>query len=158
MPEAGFHGFPGATIRRRGGGAGLQSYSPAWTSSGTAPAIGNGSLTGQYLIPSAGVVIVFVHMVLGSTSTVGTGSYRWSLPSIGTYVSRYQGGTAGMRDNSSTQRGFGICEVSVGGPSSPTFAVRVTNVSINASEWSATVPVVPAAADTYDFMLTLTYT
>jgi hypothetical protein len=55
------------------------SYTPAWTSSGTAPALGNGTLTGAY--SQWGKVVNFrFDLTLGSTSTMGTGSYRFSLP------------------------------------------------------------------------------
>lgn len=56
-----------------------QPYTPAWTASGVAPAIGNGSITGAYM--KVGRLVVYrIAMTTGSTSTYGTGQYRWSLP------------------------------------------------------------------------------
>lgn len=54
-------------------------YVPAWTASGTAPALGNGTLTGRYaqvgkLVWCTGVLTV------GSTTTFGTGTWSISLP------------------------------------------------------------------------------
>ncbi|MEU9379994.1 hypothetical protein AB0D38_02840 [Streptomyces sp. NPDC048279] len=55
------------------------AYTPAWTSTGTAPAIGNGSITGRY-IKFGRTVICEINMTAGSTTTFGTGNYSWSLP------------------------------------------------------------------------------
>lgn len=55
------------------------AYTPVWSSSGTAPALGNGTLTGAYMQVGD---LVFIKIVLrmGSTTTFGTGVYRFSLP------------------------------------------------------------------------------
>jgi hypothetical protein len=55
------------------------SYTPTWTASGTAPAIGNGILDGGYR-RIGNQIDFWVRMVAGSTSTFGTGSYYLSLP------------------------------------------------------------------------------
>lgn len=65
------------------GGAGVgatQTYTPAWTSDGTAPTIGNGTLSGRYAILGTQLMWVAIRFVYGSTSTAGTGNYRFSLP------------------------------------------------------------------------------
>jgi hypothetical protein len=55
------------------------AYTPSWTSSGTSPAIGNGTLTGGYR--RIGQQIDFwMELTAGSTTTFGTGSWRFSLP------------------------------------------------------------------------------
>ena len=59
------------------------SYTPTWGSSGTQPAIGNGTVTGSYaLIPNAAAktCAVSIHVTMGSTTTYGTGNYTLSLP------------------------------------------------------------------------------
>lgn len=58
------------------------TFVPAWSSSGTQPAIGNGTLTGQY-IRAGNTVIAWGTLTVGSTTTFGTGSYRLSLPVAG---------------------------------------------------------------------------
>ncbi len=56
-----------------------QSYTPTWTSSGTAPSLGNGSITGRYCL-MGDLVVVQGKILMGSTTTFGTGNYSWSLP------------------------------------------------------------------------------
>jgi hypothetical protein len=61
-------------------GAAWETYTPAWTSTGVAPALGNGSISGSWArINKTAFVNIFV--VMGSTTTYGTGNYRFSVPS-----------------------------------------------------------------------------
>lgn len=55
------------------------SYPVTWTSSGTAPAKGNGTLVGYYS-KIGRQVTVKIEFNSGSTTTFGTGYYTWSLP------------------------------------------------------------------------------
>jgi len=55
------------------------SYTPAWTSNGTAPALGNGTIIGYYAKVGR-LVTAKIEMNSGSTTTFGTGYYSWSLP------------------------------------------------------------------------------
>lgn len=55
------------------------SYTPVWSSSGTAPAIGNGTLVGRYMKIGRNILCE-IHQTNGSTTTYGTGNYNWSLP------------------------------------------------------------------------------
>ena len=55
------------------------TYSSAWTSSGTAPAIGNGSISARYSITGK-TINVLIDLIAGSTTTFGTGGYSFSLP------------------------------------------------------------------------------
>lgn len=57
----------------------LLSYTPAWASSGTQPAISNGTLTGKYIIENSKVT-VYISQSMGGSTTFGTGTYKWSLP------------------------------------------------------------------------------
>ena len=63
----------------RAGISGWASYTPTWTSSGTAPAIGNGTASGFYQHVGYGLIVVG-HIVFGSTSTYGTGNYSFATP------------------------------------------------------------------------------
>lgn len=55
------------------------SYTPSWTASTTNPTIGNGTLTGAYR--QAGKLVMFrIRIVFGSTTTRGSGEYRWGFP------------------------------------------------------------------------------
>lgn len=62
------------------------SYTPTWTTTGTAPAIGNGSIVAQY-VNINNVVIVQGQMTFGSTTTFGTGA--WSLSTPNTMAAAY---------------------------------------------------------------------
>lgn len=55
------------------------SYSVSWASSGTQPAIGNGTLSGRYS-RIGNSVTVSITLTGGSTTTWGTGTYTFSLP------------------------------------------------------------------------------
>jgi len=57
----------------------VQTYAPEWTSTGTQPSLGNGTLDGYYI--QIGDFVWFgLTFILGSTSTKGTGSWLFSLP------------------------------------------------------------------------------
>jgi hypothetical protein len=55
------------------------SYTPTWTATTTNPVLGNGALAGYY-IRTGDVVWFRIVLVAGSTTTFGSGTYRFSLP------------------------------------------------------------------------------
>ncbi|MFJ4013917.1 hypothetical protein [Streptomyces sp. NPDC090026] len=56
-----------------------QDYTPAWAASTTNPSIGNGTLLGRYCV--IGDTVHFsIKLTGGSTTTWGSGLYRWDLP------------------------------------------------------------------------------
>jgi hypothetical protein len=58
----------------------LKDYTPVWTSSGTAPSIGNGSITGKY--SQVGDMLKGqITVTTGSTTSFGSGDYYFSIPS-----------------------------------------------------------------------------
>lgn len=61
-----------------------QTYTPTWTSTGTPPAVGNGSITGRWRQPysASNLIVVEFNLLGGSTTTAGTGVYFFSLPPI----------------------------------------------------------------------------
>ena len=59
--------------------AALQTYTPVWSATGTQPAIGNGTLTGRWY-QSGRLLYLKITMTIGSTTTFGTGNYRWTYP------------------------------------------------------------------------------
>lgn len=54
-------------------------YTPVWVSTGTQPALGNGTITGNYTTKGK-LVFYDISFTVGGTSTFGTGSYGWTLP------------------------------------------------------------------------------
>lgn len=81
------------------------SGSFAWTSNGTAPALGNSTVIAKYLQIGKLVHYFFV-LTFGSTATFGTGSYRFSLPVACASTSNRPLGHAEMSDNSSGNYGI----------------------------------------------------
>lgn len=58
------------------------AYTPSWTSTGTAVALGNGTITGSFR--QIGKTVQFkITLTMGSTTTYGTGSYLFSVPVTG---------------------------------------------------------------------------
>jgi hypothetical protein len=55
------------------------AYTPSWTSDGTQPVLNNGTLTGKYK-QIGKTVFVRVKLLIGTTTTTGTGTWYFSLP------------------------------------------------------------------------------
>lgn len=88
------------------------TYTSAWTSSGTAPAIGNGTISARYAITGK-TANVDITLAAGSTTTFGTGSYSFSLPfaaATGTGIS-----TIGVVQIAGTARWAGQVVLTAGG-------------------------------------------
>jgi hypothetical protein len=68
-------------------------YSPSltWTSSGTAPALGNATVDAKYVLVNKFAAVRY-QIVFGSTSTFGTGAWIFSLP----FTTLGQSGTLGV--------------------------------------------------------------
>lgn len=67
-------------------------YIPVWSTSGTAPAIGNGQLAGRYSKIGKRCDVSII-MIAGSTTTFGTGEYIFTLPFTAKTVSFFAGST-----------------------------------------------------------------
>lgn len=59
--------------------AGWTAYTPSWTGSTSNPALGNGTIYGRYKVVGK-VCTVLVEIVMGTTTTFGTGFWMVSLP------------------------------------------------------------------------------
>lgn len=76
-----------------------QDYTPTWTSSGTAPAIGNATVVGRY-VEFGKLVHCRGAITFGNTSTFGTGDYAFALPvPAASYGNTDPLGTATLYDN-----------------------------------------------------------
>lgn len=60
-------------------GAAWETWTPTWSSSGTAPAIGNGTISGRYGRIQR-LVFGQIAVTMGSTTTFGTGTWYFLLP------------------------------------------------------------------------------
>jgi hypothetical protein len=116
------------------------TYAPTWTTSGTAPAIGNGSLSGRYAQVGKTTTLL-ISLLAGSTTTFGSGEWGFSLPAapaaIGTAVKFWTGTALGI--NPSTSYWPGLAQIEAG--STVVRAVSPMNANGSAtSRWAATAP------------------
>ncbi len=82
------------------------TYVPVWSSTGTAPAILNGTLTGRYRQPpGTALVVCEIQFIAGSTTTFGTGEYRFTLPlNADATATSFSVGPAWLLDSGTTER------------------------------------------------------
>lgn len=125
---------------------GWVTYTPAWTSLGTQPVIGNGIATGRYNVVDGKTVMFVMRITAGGTSTYGTSTYRFGAPptaamqnvaNLGQNVQGY------YYDSSTGLKYHGYAYTSSG----TTFDLQVANANSNLVTVSATSPVVPATGD-----------
>lgn len=118
------------------------TYAPAWASSGTQPAIGNGTNVAQYQVVGRNCK-VRIRVTAGSTSTYGTGGYSFAVPLAAMTFTNggFRQGTGIVYDASATTVYAGIAFVSSVGTS-----VSLTTHSATTAV-SATVPVTLTTSD-----------
>lgn len=84
---------------------GWTAYTPAWTAASSNPAIGNGTIVGEYRrVPGSDLVIARGRILMGSTTTYGTGRWLLSLP-LTAAVATLEVGAAMCYDASSVTSG-----------------------------------------------------
>ena len=128
--------------------AAFTAYTPVWTASGTAPVLSNGTLTGKWA-QFGKLIVGEAILTIGSTTTVGTGTYSISLPATSSSTSDYYKGCRGTFGGTTR---IGMVTV---GSSVATFSALwpTTGTADNstASGWSATAPAAPVSGDVYRF-------
>lgn len=130
---------------------GFTAFTPAWTSSGTAPAIGNGTLLGAYKQVGKSLTVRLFWQA-GSTTTFGTGTYSLSVPvnitaGISAQVPHFG---AWLRDASP-------------GADYAFFALHTTATTVQFRQigsgtsvlWTATTPFTPASTDWFGAQIEL---
>lgn len=127
-------------------GNALTAWTPAWSATGTAPAIVGGTIVGRYKRFGKWGFATMT-MTLAGSSTVGTLLYRWTLPPAWTLLVATQiYGVASYYDLSTTTQYTGTV-----------WAVSTTSVTIKlhgaTTDISATAPVVPATGDIYQMLM-----
>jgi len=122
------------------------AYTPALTSGGTAPSLGNGTIVGSYS-RSGSTTSVVGELVIGSTTTLGTGILSVSLPHAMKNDIDFAGGTVYMNIGGTVYEGF--LQIPIG--SSVANLLRDTSGSVTATSpgtfttgdfirWSVTYP------------------
>lgn len=119
-----------------------KTYTPSWTSAGTAPSLGNGTVTGRYMKVGR-TVHVSIELTAGSTTTYGTSSYRLSLPfTAATSMEQFLG--VRYFDTSGGTAYMGQATLSVG-----TYAA-LQSIATSSGALAAFTNAVPVAAQTGD--------
>jgi hypothetical protein len=90
-------GFYTSAGSQKVGGSAWNTYTVSWTAETTNPAIGNGTITGRYY-QLGKTVYLSVKLTAGSTTTFGTGAWRFSLP-VAAYAAEGIMMTAACLDN-----------------------------------------------------------
>jgi len=88
------------------------NYTPTWTSSGTAPAIGNAAVVGRY-VQIDKVVHCYGRITFGSTSTFGTGVWSFALPvaASANAITAQLSGAAFLYDSSANAMGIALAAI-----------------------------------------------
>jgi hypothetical protein len=72
-----------------------ETYTVTWTAAGSAPSIGNGTLTGSYS-RNGNTVVVSISLNIGSTTNLGAGAWSFSLPFTGVNAATVAGSCEGL--------------------------------------------------------------
>lgn len=113
----------------------LVTYTPTWTASTTNPVIGNGTLVGKYLRIGK-MCYVRIRLQIGSTTTTGSGSWRFALPFTAQTNSLNDGAPTGGYAEDNGVAGYRIVACAI--PSAGTY-VEPQNGTGNSS-YTPTVP------------------
>ena len=125
-------------------GAVWETWTPVWTASTTNPVIGNGTISGNYCRFNK-TVIAEGSIIMGSTTTYGTGTYRISLPFGTSVVTNGSMGYATLFDASAGYIAYtGLATQS----SASVFEFRIGNGS---GQFGPTNPITLGNADQFRF-------
>jgi hypothetical protein len=125
------------------------NYVPVWSSSGTAPAIGNGTISGRW-VQIGKTVYVKISLLFGTTTTFGTGGYSLSLPAAASTSVGSVG--AGYLNDVSAGGGGHYNGIAVVRTVAPTVALILESSSH--AQVSAVGPITWANTDAWTFSLT----
>ena len=122
--------------------AGWTSYTPTWSSSGTLPVLNNGTLAAAYnRVGNWGQIAIT--LTVGSTSTFGTGTYRFTIPSGWSLSNDRVFGTSFCYDLSATTPYIGATVFAT----STTLTMRLHNLATNGGVPAPTSPFTFATGD-----------
>lgn len=117
------------------------AYTPVWASTGTAPALGNGTLIGRNMKIGRSV-IAQIQFTAGSTSTYGSGDYSFTLPATSANAGTTHIGNAHLLQSSTRYAGQILI---IPNASSATFSFPTSNVLSTHSIWGQGAPITLAA-------------
>lgn len=115
------------------------AYVPVWASTGTAVALGNGTITGSY-IQLGKLVHGRVTLTFGSTTTFGTGTYTLTLPVAATGATLTPVGTVAALDTGVATY-IGSAQWTSGS------TVQITNLAVPIAGYTSAVPFTFASGD-----------
>jgi hypothetical protein len=124
------------------------AFTPVWTASGTQPVLGNGALSGRWT-QIGKQVHYYGSLVMGSTTTYGTGSYLISMPvTPAASMNGITMGSALLLDSSAGAASFPVVRYT----SIATFEAISTNVfNSNYTGFGAVSPYTLAVNDTFNW-------
>lgn len=109
-------------------GAAWTSYTPTWAGSGSAPDIGNGTIAGAYKLLGK-LLFVRIRVVMGSSTTYGSGTYFFTLPASLTGASGVEQTMSGKAYDSSLGANHPL--VGFVQPASPSNTVAVDRYTVD---------------------------
>lgn len=125
------------------------SYTPSWTATTTNPTLGNGTLTGRYMLIGK-TCFVSITLTIGSTTSVGSGTYLFGLP-----FTSAAGGPNYLGVARFTAGSVWIGQVSFGANSAVMNATFPSNsTTTTGANMSATTPAAPASGNALTMSVT----
>ena len=95
-------------------------YDVAWTNTGTANVLGNGTLTGRYHYTGPTTIEIYIRLIMGTTTTSGNGQFVFSMPTSAAQYTVFPGygyhagAYAGFIGSAPATDTFGVINVSTG--------------------------------------------
>lgn len=122
-------------------------YTPTWISTGTQPALGNGTLLGEF-VEIGQWLVVAVRLLIGSTTTFGTGTYKFGVPRAVVNELPNWYGSATFYDSSVPVFNLGVPFMVIGEQDKVSFAVHGAAAGV-----TPTVPFTWAVNDILQFTI-----
>ena len=134
-------------------GEAFTSFTPSWTATTTNPVLGNGTLTGEYTQVNK-LVYARYALIPGSTTTFGTGDYRFTFPVAAKVINNF--GTilsSGLFFDSNVSQMYNMVASSVSGSSTVFRLVTFLNSTQDLRILGPTAPVTVAVNDQMFFSI-----